>query len=109
MIFGALLMQIVSMLLFIFAHDITWLIAARALRMLMPTAHAHERGGLMSAFLVLSYLAFCIPALIAGYCAHSAGLVTTSNVYGAVVIVLALLALAGLVLRHVGSDVAGNR
>ncbi|KTB88059.1 MFS transporter [Pseudomonas syringae] len=79
-----------------------------ALRMLMPMAHAHERGGLMSAFLVLSYLAFCIPALIAGYCAHSAGLVMTSNVYGAVVIILALLALAGLIVRQVGSGAEKN-
>lgn len=71
-----------------------------ALRMLMPMAQAHERGGLMSAFLVLSYLAFCIPALIAGYCAHTAGLVMTSNVYGAVVIVLALMALTSLIVRH---------
>ncbi|AVB20090.1 MULTISPECIES: MFS transporter [Pseudomonas syringae group] len=71
-----------------------------ALRMLMPLAHAHERAGLMSAFLVLSYLAFCIPALIAGYFAHSVGLVMTSNVYGAVVITLALIALAGLIVRR---------
>lgn len=74
-----------------------------ALRMLMPLAHAHERGGLMSAFLVLSYLAFCIPALVAGYFAHSAGLVMTSNVYGAVVITLALIALASLIVRRVAS------
>ncbi|MCF5519263.1 MFS transporter, partial [Pseudomonas syringae] len=77
-------------------------------RMLMPMAHAHERGGLMSAFLVLSYLAFCIPALIAGYCAHSAGLVMTSNVYGAVVIILALLALAGVIGRQGGSGAEKN-
>ncbi|KWS91539.1 MULTISPECIES: MFS transporter [Pseudomonas syringae group] len=74
-----------------------------ALRMLMPTAHAHERGGLMSAFLVLSYLAFCIPALVAGFFAHSAGLVMTSNVYGAVVITLALIALASLIVRRTAS------
>ncbi len=74
-----------------------------ALRMLMPLAHAHERGGLMSAFLVLSYLAFCIPALVAGFFAHSAGLVMTSNVYGAVVITLALIALASLIVRRVAN------
>ncbi|AKF51082.1 Arabinose efflux permease [Pseudomonas syringae pv. syringae HS191] len=74
-----------------------------ALRMLMPLAHAHERGGLMSAFLVLSYLAFCIPALVAGFFAHSAGLVMTSNVYGAVVITLALIALASLIVRRAAS------
>ena len=74
-----------------------------ALRMLMPLAHAHERGGLMSAFLVLSYLAFCIPALVAGFFAHSAGLVMISNVYGAVVITLALIALASLIVRRAAS------
>ncbi|EPM81083.1 mutlidrug resistance protein, partial [Pseudomonas syringae pv. actinidiae ICMP 18886] len=80
-----------------------------ALRMLMPLAHAHERAGLMSAFLVLSYLAFCIPALIAGYFAHSVGLVMTSNVYGAVVITLALIALAGLIVRHTGGGEKHDR
>ncbi len=57
----------------------------------------------MSAFLVLSYLAFCIPALVAGFFAHSAGLVMTSNVYGAVVITLALIALASLIVRRTAS------
>ncbi|MCF5705670.1 MFS transporter [Pseudomonas syringae] len=76
-----------------------------ALRMLMPLAHAHERAGLMSAFLVLSYLAFCMPALAAGFAARSYGLVMTSNVYGAVVIVLALMALAGLGVRRSSSVV----
>jgi hypothetical protein len=70
-----------------------------ALRLLLPLAQAHERAGLMSTFYALSYLAFCIPALIAGLSAHSFGLIATTNVYGAVVIVLALMALAGLVVR----------
>jgi MFS family permease len=74
-----------------------------ALRLLLPLAQAHERAGLMSTFYVLSYLAFCIPALIAGLSAHSFGLIATTNVYGSVVIVLALMALAGLVVRVVGS------
>lgn len=71
-----------------------------ALRLLLPLAHAHERAGLMSAFYVLSYLAFCIPALVAGLSAHSLGLIVTTNIYGSVVIVLALLALSGLIVRH---------
>ncbi|RMQ43270.1 Mutlidrug resistance protein [Pseudomonas cichorii] len=74
-----------------------------SLRMLMPLAHAHERAGLMSAFLVLSYLAFCIPALIAGFSARTLGLIVTSNIYGSAVIVLALLALAGLMARRSAS------
>jgi hypothetical protein len=65
------------------------------LRLLMPLAHAHERAGLMSTFLIFSYLAFCVPALVAGLSAHDFGLIATTNVYGAVVIVLSLLALFG--------------
>ncbi|WP_426116928.1 MFS transporter [Pseudomonas sp. DSP3-2-2] len=71
-----------------------------ALRLLLPLAHAHERAGLMSAFYVLSYLAFCVPALAAGFSAHSFGLIATTNVYGAVVIALALTALLGLLVQR---------
>jgi MFS family permease len=77
-----------------------------ALRLLLPLAHAHERAGLMSAFYVLSYLAFCIPALIAGLNAHSFGLIATTNVYGGGVIVLGLLALSGLIVKHVAARAA---
>jgi predicted MFS family arabinose efflux permease len=71
-----------------------------ALRMLLPLAHAHERAGLLSAFYVLSYLAFCVPALMAGFSARHLGLITTTNIYGSVVIVLALLALGGLLVKR---------
>jgi MFS family permease len=71
-----------------------------ALRLLLPLAHAHERAGLMSAFYVLSYLAFCVPALVAGFSAHTFGLIATTNVYGAVVIALALMALLALVVQR---------
>ncbi len=71
-----------------------------ALRLLLPLAHPHERAGLMSAFYVLSYLAFCIPALIAGLSVKHAGLILTTNVYGSVVVLLALLALIGLALQR---------
>lgn len=73
-----------------------------ALRLLLPLAHAHERGALMAAFLALSYLAFCIPALLAGVSIKTAGLVTTTNVYGGVVVLLAVSALAGLVIQRAG-------
>lgn len=71
-----------------------------AMRLLLPLAHAHERAGLMSTFYVLSYLAFCVPALIAGLSAHSFGLIATTNVYGLVVITLASLALLGLLIQR---------
>ncbi|MEB0181722.1 MFS transporter [Pseudomonas sp. CCC3.2] len=74
-----------------------------AMRLLMPLAHAHERGGLMSTFYVLSYLAFCLPALVAGLSAHRFGLIATANVYGLVVIVLAALALLGLFIQRLAN------
>lgn len=73
-----------------------------ALRLLLPLAHAHERGALMAAFLALSYLAFCIPALLAGVSIKTAGLVTTTNVYGGVVVLLAVSALAGMLIQRAG-------
>jgi hypothetical protein len=67
-----------------------------ALRSVVPLALPHERAGLMSAFYVLSYLAFCLPSLLAGNLIRSFGLIATTDGYGAVLIVLTLGALAGL-------------
>ena len=67
-----------------------------AVRSVVPLALPHERAGLMSAFYVLSYLAFCLPALLAGNLTRSFGLIATTDGYGAVLIVLALGALTGL-------------
>jgi predicted MFS family arabinose efflux permease len=67
-----------------------------AVRSLVPLALPHERAGLMSAYYVLSYLAFCLPALLAGNLARTFGLVATTDGYGAVLMVLALSAMAGL-------------
>lgn len=67
-----------------------------AVRSVVPLALPHERAGLMSAFYVLSYLAFCLPALLAGNLTRSFGLIATTDGYGAVLIVLALGALVGL-------------
>jgi len=62
-----------------------------ALRSVLPLAEAHERAGLMAAFYVLSYLAFSVPAIIAGTMAHVVGLRLTTDVYG-----MTLVALAGM-------------
>ncbi|AUG06808.1 MFS transporter [Pseudomonas sp. S09G 359] len=67
-----------------------------ALRSVVPLALPHERAGLMSAFYVLSYLAFCLPSLLAGNLIRSFGLIATTDGYGAVLILLALSALAAL-------------
>ncbi|MGY2373493.1 MFS transporter [Pseudomonas sp. SDO524_S393] len=70
-----------------------------SIRSIVGLALPHERAGLMSAFYVLSYLAFCLPALLAGNLSRVFGLIVTTDGYGAVLIVLALSALAGLMLQ----------
>lgn len=64
-----------------------------ALRSVLPLAQAHERAGLMAAFYVLSYLAFSVPAIVAGTMAHVAGLRPTTDVYAVTLAVLAGLTL----------------
>lgn len=71
-----------------------------ALRSVVPLALPHERAGLMSAFYVLSYLAFCVPSLLAGNLTRSLGLIVTTDGYGAVLIVLALGALIALLVQN---------
>ena len=66
------------------------------LRTVVPLALPHERAGLMSAYYVLSYLAFCLPSLLAGSLTRTFGLVTTTDGYGAVLILLAVCALLAL-------------
>jgi predicted MFS family arabinose efflux permease len=61
--------------------------------------HAGERAGLLSAVFVVGYVAFSVPAIAAGIAAGTLGLARTTEVYGAAVIVLALSAAGGLVLR----------
>lgn len=66
-----------------------------ALRRLLPMAQPHERAGLMAAFYIMSYLAFCLPAILAGVLANALGLTAASNYYGMALIVLTAAALAG--------------
>ncbi len=74
-----------------------------ALRSVVPLALPHERAGLMSAFYVLSYLAFCLPSLLAGNLIRSFGLIATTDGYGVVLIVLSLGALVGLLMQNPAS------
>jgi MFS family permease len=71
-----------------------------ALRSVMPLAHAHERGGLMASFFILSYLAFALPALAAGSLTQHLGLLAATHWYGGVLILLASVALVGLLVRR---------
>jgi hypothetical protein len=64
------------------------------LRSLVPLAEAHERAGLMSTFFVLSYLAFSVPAILAGLLAGRIGLQAASIGYGVLLVALGGVALA---------------
>lgn len=66
-----------------------------ALRTVMASVLPEQRASLMAALLVLSYCAFSLPALAAGVAVTHFGLVATSQVYGALVMALALVALLG--------------
>ena len=71
-----------------------------SLRTLVPLAEAHERAGLLSTYYVLSYVAFAVPAIAAGVLVGHVGLQAASLMYGALLVVLALLALAMMARRR---------
>ena len=64
------------------------------LRSLVPLAEAHERAALMATFFVLSYLAFSVPAIVAGLFVGQVGLQAASVGYGALLVMLGVAALA---------------
>lgn len=68
-----------------------------ATRTLIALAPAAERAGLFTAIFILSYLAFSVPALIAGFATTHFGLHEVALVYCAAVAVL--VAAAGVSLR----------
>jgi MFS family permease len=55
-----------------------------------------HRAGLLAAVFVVGYLAFSLPAIAAGIAVGEIGLTRTTEIYGAAVVVLALLAVAAL-------------
>jgi Major Facilitator Superfamily len=59
------------------------------IRTLLPLAETDERAGLLSAFYVVGYLSFALPAILAGYLAPMMGLIKVAEIYGVTVIVLA--------------------
>ncbi|PVZ20486.1 Predicted arabinose efflux permease, MFS family [Pseudomonas sp. URIL14HWK12:I9] len=73
-----------------------------AVRSVIPLAHAHERAALMAAFYVLSYLAFCVPALVAGLLVKALGLVATADAYATTLLLLCIL--SGLAMRRTPQD-----
>jgi MFS family permease len=71
-----------------------------AFRTLTVLAAPEERAELFATLYTVSYLAFSLPAIAAGFAITQFGLRPTANVYAAVVIVLAFAALAGFGLRR---------
>ncbi|MFJ6084922.1 MFS transporter [Streptomyces sp. NPDC092369] len=70
------------------------------IRTVLPLTRPHESSGVLSLLFVTSYLGMGIPSVVAGILVvHGGGLIQTSEEYGALVIVLALLALVALLLR----------
>lgn len=55
-----------------------------------------HRAGLLAAVFVVGYLAFSLPAIAAGAAVGAIGLTRTTEIYGAAVVALALLAVAAL-------------
>ena len=63
------------------------------MRTVLPLAKTHERAGLLAAFYVEGYLSFSLPAVLTGFLAPIVGLTVAANVYGAAVIVMALMSM----------------
>ena len=58
------------------------------MRSITPTVGPEQRGELFSSVFVVSYLAFGLPAVAAGFAAPHLGLERTATIYGLVVVVL---------------------
>ena len=69
-----------------------------AIRTIVPLAAPHERAGVLSIVYVISYLAMGLPAVVAGFLVVDVdGLLPTARGYSVAVMVLAALALLGLI------------
>jgi hypothetical protein len=73
-----------------------------ALRGLAPLAQGHERAGLFAAIFMVSYLAFGLPAIVAGQLVAPLGVLSVAAAFGAVIVVAAAIGLDGQIqlLRH---------
>jgi len=70
-----------------------------ALRGVLSTAPAHERAGVLSAVYVVSYLAFGVPAVVAGLLTPRLGLAEVVDGYATLVVLVGIVGLA-LVVRE---------
>lgn len=79
-----------------------------AFRAIMSLAEPAERAGLVASVYVVSYLAFGVPAVVAGLAATHIGLHRTALVYAASVGVLAAAGAASLLIRRPVPDAAAT-
>ena len=63
---------------------------------IVPLAQVDERAGLLSAFYIQSYLAFSVPAIVAGVLAKTYSYAATADIFGSAIILAALGGLLGL-------------
>ncbi|MBB3567963.1 MFS transporter [Rhizobium sp. BK491] len=57
-------------------------------RSIMPLAKPDERAGLLSAFYIQSYLAFSVPAILAGFLSKALGFAEATDIYAAAILLL---------------------
>ncbi|TIX92051.1 MFS transporter [Rhizobium sp. P44RR-XXIV] len=57
-------------------------------RSIMPLAKPDERAGLLSAFYIQSYLAFSVPAILAGFLSKALGYAEAADIYAAAILLL---------------------
>jgi predicted MFS family arabinose efflux permease len=72
-----------------------------AIRLVIPLAGERERAGVLSLLYIVSYLGLGVPAVLGGVLVTEVnGVLQTAREYGSAVILLAALALAGLLVRR---------
>ncbi len=57
-------------------------------RSIMPLAKPDERAGLLSAFYIQSYLAFSVPAILAGFLSKTLGFAEAADIYAGAIMLL---------------------
>jgi MFS family permease len=73
-----------------------------AVRTVVPFAAPHERAGVLSIVFIICYIAMGVPAVVAGWMvAQQGNIIATAQIFGAVIMALACVALLGSVLRAV--------
>ncbi|MBB5575018.1 MULTISPECIES: MFS transporter [Rhizobium] len=65
-------------------------------RSIMPLAKPDERAGLLSAFYIQSYLAFSLPAILAGFLSKAVGFTATTDIYAAAILALIICGVLAL-------------